>query len=173
MNQAQLISVIANLFPTAILNSDYTIAIDSSGNATIKLWNNALGTQPTSALLTTTLATLQLQQAQQSQLATLGAAYQAAVATPVPYMSTSFPNDAVHQQLLARAAQAYNIANAVPTDFYVPDVNNKPVPMTLAELNGLVSAIAAQEYAAFVKYGTLQAQVAAATTVAGVQAIVW
>lgn len=114
-----------------------------------------------------------LQRAQTAQIELLGAAYQSAVATAVSYLGTTFLDDPAHQQLLARAAQAYTLAGAVPTGFFVPDVNLQPVAMTLAQLQGLVAAIAAQEWGAFSRWMTLQGEVAAATTVAAAQAIVW
>ncbi len=174
MNSAQLVQVLKVLFPSAMQgNEGYTLSVDGSGNASILLWNNALGTQPTTAQLTAELASLQLQQAQSTQITALASAYAAAVASPVPYMSTTFLNDPPHQQLLSRAAQAYTLAGAVPNEFFVPDANMNEVAMTLTQLQGLVAAIAAQEWTAFTQWVSLQKQVAAATTMAAVQAVVW
>lgn len=111
--------------------------------------------------------------AQAAQLTLLTVAYGNAVAAPVSYLGASFLDDPLHQQLLARAVQAYNVAGAVPSGFFVPDVNDNPVAMTLTELNGLAAAVAAQEWSAFTKLATLRHQVGAATTVAEVQAVVW
>lgn len=175
MNQTELTAAISALFPGATQGTQgsYTVSVDASGNASIALWNNTLGTQPTTAQLTAALAVLQLQQAKTVQLATLQAAFAAAVAQPAAYMSTTFLDDPAHQQLLARAAQAFTLANAVPSGFFVPDVNGNEVAMTLAQLQGLVQAISAQEWGAFSQWVSLQKQVAAATTVTAVQAIVW
>lgn len=173
MNAFLLQQVMTALFPGAVYQSDWTMAVDSAGNATIRTWNNALGAQPTTAELTAQLTALLLGQAKLAQAATLQAAFAAAVASPVTYMSASFANDPAHQQLLSRATQAFTLANAVPSGFFVPDVNSVPVTMTLAQLQGLVQAIATQEWAAFTKWITLQKAVATATTVAAVQAVVW
>jgi hypothetical protein len=173
VNQIQLLNVLSILFPGSLYPRDYTLAVDGSGNASISMWSGTIGAQPTADQLATELASLQFQQAQAAQIALLGAAYQAAVASAVAYMGTAFMDDPEHQQLLARAVQAYTLAGAVPAGFFVPDVNNAPVAMTLAQLQGLAAAVAAQEWAAFSKWMTLQKDVAAATTIAAVQAIVW
>ncbi len=173
MNQSQLIQAITALMPNANYSRDYTIAVDASGNATILLWNNALGTQPTATQLASTLATLQLQAAKAQQLQLLAAAYQAAMTAPIAYMGTTFANDPVHQQILSRAVQAFTLAGAVPSGFFVPDSNNAKVSMTLAQLQGMVPVVSASEWAATQTWVSVQEQVAAASTITEVQAVVW
>ncbi len=174
MNSTQLVQVLQVLFPAMLQGANgYTIAVDSSGNASILLWNNALGVQPTVAQLTAELAALQLAQAKQAQLAILGAAYQAAMSAPISYMGTTFANDPAHQQVLSRAVQAFTLAGAVPSGFFVPDINNVKVSMTLAQLQGMVPVVSAAEWAATQTWVSVQEQVAAATTISAVQAVVW
>jgi hypothetical protein len=64
-------------------------------------------------------------------------------------------------------------AGTVPASFAWLDVNNLPVPMTYAELQGLAGAMLAQGYAAFQNLQTKKASVASATSVIAVQAIVF
>ncbi|MHB1266444.1 MAG: DUF4376 domain-containing protein [Acidithiobacillus ferriphilus] len=52
-------------------------------------------------------------------------------------------------------------------------LDNSQVPFEYADLLGLAQAMALQGAAAFAKRQSLKAQVAAATTVTGVQAVVW
>lgn len=120
---------------------------------------------PTSAQL---LAT-----AQATQLAILTAAYNAAKAANVAYMSTEFMADADSQDIFAHALTAYTAVGATPDDFYVVDANYNKVPMTLDQLKGLIEAISTQVWAAFQQWVTVKQALAAATTVAAVQAVVW
>jgi hypothetical protein len=114
-----------------------------------------------------------LAQAQAKQLAVLGASYNAAKTANVAYMETSFMADDESQQIFAHALTAYTAVGSTPDGFYVVDASYNKVPMTLAQLQGLISAIAAQVWAAFQRWVEVKEAVAAATTVAAVQAITW
>lgn len=107
--------------------------------------------------------------AKSAQIATLAAAYNAAIQQPVSYMSTTFQADSASQQTLTRCL----VAGSVPAGFYWLDANNAQVPMTFAQLQGLASAMLVQGQAAFTRLQTRKASVNGATTVSAVQAVVW
>ena len=111
--------------------------------------------------------------AQSTQTALLMSAFQSAIAAPVSYMSTTFLADPESQMILAHALTIYNQAGATPSGFYFLDANNNEVVMTLPQLQGLGQAVSAQYLTAFQRRVTLQKQIAAATTIADVQALVW
>ncbi|MBB3213413.1 hypothetical protein FHW67_002705 [Herbaspirillum sp. Sphag1AN] len=122
--------------------------------------------------------TVTLAAAQSSQIGIIVAAYQSAISTPVSFttaggVTKTFQADSNSQDLLVTAVAGYNAQKAVPTGFYWKSADNTQVPFTLADLNGLSAAMLAQGWTAFQHLTTLKAQVAAATTVAAVQAIVW
>jgi hypothetical protein len=110
---------------------------------------------------------------QQAQIATLQTAYQAALQVPIAYMGTMFEADASSQIVVAHSMMVYAVERATPPGFYFVDVNNNQVPMTLAQLQGLGSSIAASYWTVFQKWTALKAQVLAATTLSEVQAVVW
>jgi len=114
-----------------------------------------------------------LAKAQATQLIMLTANYNAATYADVAYMGTTFMGDADSQQLFANAAQIYGAAGATPTDFYTVDANYTKVPMTLDQLKGLTQAIAAQVWAAFQRWVEVRQALAAATTVAEAEAVLW
>lgn len=118
-------------------------------------------------------AAQQLSIAQKNQLALLEISYEAAMTAPVSYMGTQIPNDNKTQRLLSRAVQAFTLSGSVPTNFFIFDINNNKVSMTLADLTGLVSAVSTQEWAATQQWANVQQQIMAATTIAEVQAVVW
>lgn len=119
-----------------------------------------------------------LASAQAAQVLLVNAAYAVAVQQPVTFktasgVSAQFDADSSSQTILMQATQGYVLANAVPTDFYWVAADNTRVPFTLVDLQGLYQAMLAQGWAAFQKRQELKADIAAATTVAAVQAIVW
>ncbi|MBB5414118.1 DUF4376 domain-containing protein [Paraburkholderia atlantica] len=116
--------------------------------------------------------------AQAIQSATIDAAYAAAIQQSVSFktaggVTETFQADAGSQTVLMQATQGYQIAGATPTGFYWKAADNTPVPFTLTDLQGLYQAILAQGWAAFQKRTNLKAEIAAATSVAAVQAINW
>lgn len=167
-------NAISTLYPAAKPGVDYTLATDTSGNSTIALWNNALGAQPTTAQITAAVSTYSLSSAKAAQLAILQAASTAAATANLVYGTHTFPTDQATVQL---AKDAYIAAQAnggtMPANFYVLDINGARVTVTLAQLQAFYNAVFAQRFAAQDKYNTLAAQVAAASTVAAVQAVVW
>ena len=111
-----------------------------------------------------------LAQAQADQVKTVTATYSAAIQAPVSYMATTFQADAGSQAALNKVLTAAN--GTVPAGFYWVDANNNQVQMTFAQLQGLASAMWAQGWTAFQELQTKKASIAAATTIAAVQAIV-
>ncbi|MEK6420034.1 MAG: DUF4376 domain-containing protein [Burkholderia gladioli] len=119
-----------------------------------------------------------LASAQAAQVAIVTAAYVSAVQQAVTFktaagVSAEFDADPESQTILMQATQGYGLANAVPTDFYWVSADNTRVSFTLADLQGLYSAMLAQGWTAFQKRQELKASIAAASTVAAVQAVVW
>lgn len=174
MNQSELVSSIQALYPNALRNSGYTVSVDSSGNATIALWANSIGSQPTTAQLTAALATLQLTQAQTAQVAVIEAAFQvAAYETPVSYLGNTYWCDSQSQFMLLGAAFGYGLAGAVPSGFTWWSSTGVAVPFTLSQLQGLATTVLGAFQQNFSKRKALLAQIAAATSVTAVQAVVW
>jgi hypothetical protein len=167
------IAAISNLFPTSKYLIDYTIQV-TDGVASILTWNASIGTQPTPDEIQAALTSIQLAGYKQIQTSNIQAAYEnAAYNTPIPYMGTTFWTDSDSQFKLLGAAWGYGKASAVPDGFAWWDATGTAVPMTLAQLEGLAQATLAEVEAAFIKRKTLLASIAAATTVAEVQAVVW
>lgn len=165
---------IASLYPKAQPNIDYTATVDSAGNASILLWNNALGPQPTDAQLASSGGNLTLSAAKTAQSAAVEAAYEnATFATAIAYKSTTFWADEKSQFLLLGAVVGYQSAGATPPGFAWWDATNTAQPMSLSDLQGLYQAIMLRLNTNFAKRKTLLGQIAAATTVADVQAVNW
>lgn len=117
-------------------------------------------------------------EAQAAQKAIIDAAYAAAVTTDVSFTCASgvtktYQADPDSQTLVTQATQGYEIAGATPAGFYWVAADNTHVPFTLADLQGLYTAILSQGWAAFQKRQTKKASILAATTVAAVQAVTW
>jgi hypothetical protein len=116
--------------------------------------------------------------AQAAQDAVIDAAYASAVTQDVSFktaagVTETFQADSTSQTMLMQATQGYQIAGAVPANFFWKASDNVLVPFTLADLEGLYGAILGQGWAAFQKRTTLKAEIAAATTVAAVTAVTW
>ncbi|MDN7540267.1 DUF4376 domain-containing protein [Burkholderia cenocepacia] len=119
-----------------------------------------------------------LEQARAAQISIINAAYAAAVMEPVSFKTAegtteSFQADPGSQLVLMQATQGYTLAGSVPAGFYWVAVNNTQVPFTLADLSALYQAMLDRGWAAFQHKQSLKAQIAAAATVAAVQAISW
>lgn len=103
------------------------------------------------------------------QIATLEAAYIAAIQLPVAYMGSTFQADLDSQNVLTKCL----VAGAVPAGFYWLDATNVQVPMTFVQLQGLAGVMLAQGQAAFAKLQGLKTAARDATTAATVQAVIW
>lgn len=173
MNLDELVQAMQTIYPTAMRTKDYTVATDDAGNATIATWNNALGAQPTTDQLTSALTVIQLAAAKTAQLALLTLSYNGATSANVPYMETNFLADPDSQNIFGQALTIYNAVGSVPDGFFTADSTGTKVPMTLAQLQGLGVAIAAQVWASFQRWVAVRESLAAATTIAEVQAVIW
>jgi hypothetical protein len=179
MTLIQLQQCVQAIYPAAIYPANYSATVDTSGNATINLWNNAIGVQPTAAQLTAQLAAMQLAQAQTAQTAVLTAAYTTArYGTPVslasgsPATTLSFPTDTLTQSNIMGYLVAFTAANA-PAQMPLQDASGNVQMLTYAQLQTLAQSMATQSMTAWQTLQGLITQVLAATTVAAVQAIVW
>ncbi|MEX3690832.1 DUF4376 domain-containing protein [Paraburkholderia sp. BR14263] len=119
-----------------------------------------------------------LEQARVQQIAVLRAAYNTAIQQPVSYTSKAgvtkgYQTDSVSVSNLSQMILAFQATGAVPDGFYWVAADNTQVPFTYADLQGLAQAMGAQGAAAFQKFQTLKVEVAAAATIAAVQAIDW
>ncbi|WAL80944.1 DUF4376 domain-containing protein [Pandoraea sp. XJJ-1] len=77
------------------------------------------------------------------------------------------------QSVLLKAVTGYDLAAAVPSGFTWKSADNTLVAFTLDDLKGLYAAMLEQGRVAFAKRAALKAEIAAATTIEGVQAITW
>lgn len=181
MQQNDMIAAIQKLFPGAQFQVDFTIKV-TSGTATLLTWNNALGTQPTQDQMQTALDGVQLAGYKQQQISLIAAASITAQTSGFTSSALgseySYPSDLQDQANL----------NAVATSSTFPI---QPAGATYAfwctsstGVSGFVSHTAAQIQrvgmdglaaimAQKAKQWDLTQQIAAATTVAAVQAIVW
>ena len=178
MTQQTLMQAIGYLYPTAMPNVNYSVSMDASGNASIRLWDNSLGTQPTSDALSVAMSAGQLSSARIYQQAVILTAYkQARWGTPVSLTVGSnvciFPADAETQLNVSYYIAANILQQAATTTYPLLDVNEAVQMLTYAQLVALAQVIQAATLAAFSKKSALFAQIASATTIAAVQAVDW
>ena len=113
-----------------------------------------------------------LADAQSQQLALMDSSYAAAAVTaPIAYMTTTFQADQASQDLIASVLTA--AGGALPAGFAWYDVNNAPVTMTFAQLQGLSASILGRGQPLFIHKQTQKTAIRAATAVAQVQAVTW
>ena len=153
-----------------ITNAEWQAAISSARPYTVASGVLTAPAAPTPSQL--------LASAQAEQSAAIDAAYAVSVQQNVTFKTAAgvthaFQADAGSQTVLMQATQGYQIAGSVPTGFFWKAADNTLVPFTLADLEGLYTTILAQGWAAFQKRATLKAQIAAASTVADVEAVSW
>lgn len=133
-------------------------------------WADSAGTMTENDVL---LALKGLDYFKVTQIETLAVSYQAALQAPVGYMGTTFDADAQSQIIVAHAMVVYGVEGVTPEGFYFADSNGSKVPMTLAQLQGLGSAIAENYLPVFQHWIDLKAQVIAAHNLADIKAVVW
>jgi len=182
MNQIQLVQVLKSLFPSAMQNKDYEVAVDQSDNATIALWNPALGTAPTADQLTAALNTLLLAQAKAAQMAAVAAASVAAQtsgfsssALGSAYSYPSGTQDQANLTALVTASMIPGNPSGWTCLFWCTSgagVSNF-VAHTAAQIQKVGQDALTAIMAAKQKQLTLTMEIEAATSVAAVQAIVW
>jgi len=112
-----------------------------------------------------------LASAQSVQIDLMDSSYQSAVTAPIAYMGTTFQADQASQDLIASVLTA--AGGALPAGFAWYDVNNAPVTMTFAQLQGLAASILGRGQPLFIHKQTQKAAIRAASTVAQVQAVTW
>ena len=172
----QLYSVLSYLFPKIIWGPQSTDCLIMDGN--IKVWNTAkLGPQPTQAQLEAAWPAAQLQSLQAAQNALNYASYLQAIQGPVSYTSkggitTQYQADPGSVANLQSTILGFQLTQATPSGFYWVALDNTQVPFEYADLLGLAQAMALPGAAAFAKWQSLKAQVAAAD-LSTVSSIVW
>jgi len=167
-----MINSITYLYPNAIVNEDFTLQDDGQG-AFISFWNtDKLGVQPTSTALSNAEveATLAITKANQKSL--IETAYQTAITASIAYMSTTFQADAASQDILVKVLLGMQVVGATPSGFAWLDANNVPVPMALADLQGLYGAILTRGQVEFAKRLIAKNAINVASTIAEVEAVV-
>ena len=172
----QLFSVLSYLYPEIIWGPQSADCLIMDGN--IKVWNTAkLGPQPTQAQLEAAWPAAQLQSLQAAQNALNYASYLQAIQGPVSYTSkggvtTQYQADPDSVANLQSTILGFQLAQATPSGFYWVALDNTQVPFEYADLLGLAQAMALPGAAAFAKWQSLKAQVAAAD-LSTVSSIVW
>jgi hypothetical protein len=175
---------ISYLFPTAVIGTDYTLYFPV-GQTTPQIlnWNTTkLGTQPTVDVLQQAWDSVLVQQARDAQLVIIAAASAAAQTsgfTSDALGSTySYPSGLADQANLTAVITA-SLISGQPADtsylFWCKDasgtegfVGHTASQIQKVGLDGMAAVMAAKQ-----KQQTLAQQIAAATTVAEVQAVVW
>lgn len=181
MTLTLLIQSVTSLFPSANYSRDYTVSVDAGGNAVIATWNASVGPQPTVQQLNAALDALQLGQAKAAQLALLQAAANAAQSSFTSSALGSvytYPSQPTDQANLT-ACVTYSLFPSNPSGwtvlFYCTSSTGVSTYLshTAAEIQRVGQDAMASIMAAKSKMATLAAEVAAATTTAQVQAVVW
>jgi hypothetical protein len=88
-------------------------------------------------------------------------------------MGHVFQADSASQDILTKTLTSLNAVGAVPDGFAWWDISNAPVPMTLAQLNGLAFAMLARGWEAFQHKQALKEAVRSAQIVDDVEIITW
>lgn len=129
-------------------------------------------------MIETAVQTPVLTEAQTSQSATIDQAYSAAVTADISFTTAAgvtavFQADGDSQQVLSVSVQGYDMVGSVPDGFFWKAADNAQVAFTLSDLKGLYRAMLDRGWLAFKKRTDLKDAIAAAKTVAEVQAITW
>jgi hypothetical protein len=179
MTLQELQEAVRELFPSSIYGVNWTASVDAAGDATIALWNNAIGTEPSTATLESALSASQLTAAKLAQNAVLLRAYEnARYGTPVSITTVagkalSFPSDTATQTNVMGYLAVFAGMSAKPASVPLLDANSALQSIAPADVQAIAEAILQASQTAFVKLAGLQSQVSAATTIANVQAVVW
>ncbi|MGZ8158350.1 MAG: DUF4376 domain-containing protein [Methylobacter sp.] len=112
---------------------------------------------------------LQLAKAKGDKLIEVNGAYLETTTANIEYMSSSFQTDAASINTMAQVLAGS--ASGLPEDFYWVDATNAHVPMTLAQLQGLGSAIVSRNWGAFKTLQDKKSLIALAATIEDVNAI--
>jgi hypothetical protein len=179
MTSNDLQAAIAYIYPAVKYPGSYTMVVDVTNNATIGLWDNTVGIQPTVDQLAAASLALQLNPAKLTQIATLETAYATArYGTPVTITSAAsasltFPTDTYTQSNVIGYLVAYDATDWPSTNVPLQDASGAIQMLAFADMKLLAKTIADSSMTVWQHLMTLLGQVEAATTVAAVQAIVW
>jgi hypothetical protein len=175
-----MINELMYLYPNAIPSVDFKLQDNGTGPF-ITYWNTAkLGTQPTATQITNATNAAELLYAQSAQIALLQASFKAAMTSPVPFtnaagVASSYPNmDTISfngKTAIQNIESVINAGSAAWTFAHWLDVNGVAQTFTFADVQGLASAMAAQDTPSELNLVAKIGQVQAATTVSAVQAI--
>jgi len=152
--------------------------VSDGTNTTIATWDTLkFGAQPTQAQLEAAWPAAQLQALQVAQNALNYASYLQAIQGPVSYTSkggitTQYQADPDSRAALRDSILGFQLAQATPSGFYWVALDNSHTPFEYADLLGLAQAMVLPGAAAFAKWQSLKAQVAAAD-LSTVSTIVW
>lgn len=181
MNQNDMIAAIGSIFPTSTFQADYTITV-TDGVPSIRTWNNSLGTQPTIEQIQAALDSIQLSGYKQQQLSLITAASQTAQTTGFvssalgsPYTYPSSPSDQANLTAVITGSMIPAQPSGATYLFWCKNsagfenfVSHTAAQIQQVGLDALAAIMAGKS-----KQLTLSAEIQAATTIAGVQAIVW
>ena len=145
-------------------NEIYAYAADGSQDAYIKA-----GLVPISDAELAALRAPTAEQMKEAAIAAIESAYVAEKEAPITYAGHVFQADAGSVELMTQVASA--LPAGVGIGWY--DVNNIEVPLTDVQFAELRGSILMRGQPLFKKRRTLKDAIAAATTVAGVEAISW
>ncbi len=159
----------ADSFPVS--DADHNSAINLPVGSTYSFTAPSNGASTGVLVFTLPSDSFLVSQAQSAQSAQIVAGYTSAMESPIAYMGTTFQADPISLATLNDAIAASG--GTVPSGFAWFDINNTPVPMTFAQMQGLANAIFLRAQPLFVRKKTLQAQISSATSVPAIQAIVW
>lgn len=159
----------ADAFP--IPDADHSSAVNLPAGATYNFAAPVAGASTGVLLVTLPPNSFLVSQAQAVQSAQIVASYTSAMESPIAYLGTTFQADPISLATLNDAIAASG--GMVPSGFAWFDINNTPVPMTFAQMQGLANIIFLRAQPLFVRKKTLQSQISSATSVSAVQAIVW
>ena len=179
MTNKDLQAAIGYLYLAVKYPGSYTMVVDVNGNATIGLWDNTLGTQPTTDQLAAASLTLQLSPAKLAQTAVLEAAYnKARYGAPVTITASSgtsvtFPTDSATQFNVVGYRSAYDQTDWPADGVPLQDATGAVPLLTCADMKTLAKTIAEQSRLAWVTMMGLVTQVNAATTLDAVNAVNW
>lgn len=181
-------AVISYLFPTAVLNTDYTVIDEGNGiGQQLGSWNTALGAQPSQqTLLTTWTNTVELSTAKNLQMQNLRTQCRSTI---VAGFTSSALGASYHYPFnnTPESPDQLNIASAVLAAFINANTTGWVIPIWVRDSSNqwvFMDHTAPQvqqvgvDSKTFVvtnqtKLNNLITQINAATTVAAVQAIVW
>lgn len=151
------------------LPSNEVACTQAQATGNVSLWQVELSTSPYTLVQS-------LAGAQAAQIAALTKSYVASLAAPISFTTASGATDTYatdERSLAALRDYAAAFKSGVPKGFVWRSASNVDQPFTYADLEGLLSAIAARRYALFRTLQSLKAKVRAAKKPSAVSSVVW